>query len=250
MTRILVVDDEIQIRRALDINLAPTATTSILAATGEEALTEAAAQHARPRAARPRAAGLRRRRRDPRAARLDLDPDHRAVGPRGRRQQGRRARCRRRRLRHQAVQHQRAAGPAAGHVAPAPPGAGRADRRDRRLRGRPGRPTGHPRRRDRCTSRRPNGRSSSVSCAIPAGWSPSASCCTTCGGRSTRARPTTCASTLPRSVASSSLTPASRATSSPSRASGTDSSRLDAFLTPPRPIFPFARRRPPELRFE
>ena len=43
MTRILVVDDEIQIRRALDINLRAHGYDVELAATGEEALTEAAA---------------------------------------------------------------------------------------------------------------------------------------------------------------------------------------------------------------
>ncbi len=43
MTRILVVDDEIQIRRALDINLRAHGYDGTLAATGEEALTEAAA---------------------------------------------------------------------------------------------------------------------------------------------------------------------------------------------------------------
>ncbi len=43
MTRILVVDDEIQIRRALDINLRAHGYDVVLAATGEEALTEAAA---------------------------------------------------------------------------------------------------------------------------------------------------------------------------------------------------------------
>jgi two-component system KDP operon response regulator KdpE len=42
MTRILVVDDEVQIRRALDINLRAHGYEVTLAATGEEALTEAA----------------------------------------------------------------------------------------------------------------------------------------------------------------------------------------------------------------
>jgi two-component system KDP operon response regulator KdpE len=43
VTRILIVDDEIQIRRALDINLRAHGYEVALAATGEEALTEAAA---------------------------------------------------------------------------------------------------------------------------------------------------------------------------------------------------------------
>ena len=43
MTRILIVDDEVQIRRALDINLRAHGYEIVLAATGEEALTEAAA---------------------------------------------------------------------------------------------------------------------------------------------------------------------------------------------------------------
>jgi two-component system KDP operon response regulator KdpE len=43
MTRILVVDDEVQIRRALDINLRAHGYDVALAATGEDALTEAAA---------------------------------------------------------------------------------------------------------------------------------------------------------------------------------------------------------------
>ena len=44
MTRILVVDDEVQIRRALDINLRAHGYEIDLATTGEEALTEAAAR--------------------------------------------------------------------------------------------------------------------------------------------------------------------------------------------------------------
>ena len=44
MTRILIVDDEIQIRRALDINLRAHGYEVDLAETGEEALTEAAAR--------------------------------------------------------------------------------------------------------------------------------------------------------------------------------------------------------------
>jgi two-component system KDP operon response regulator KdpE len=44
MTRILIVDDEIQIRRALDINLRAHGYEVALAETGEEALTEAAAR--------------------------------------------------------------------------------------------------------------------------------------------------------------------------------------------------------------
>ena len=44
MTRILIVDDEIQIRRALDINLRAHGYEVSLAETGEEALTEAAAR--------------------------------------------------------------------------------------------------------------------------------------------------------------------------------------------------------------
>jgi two-component system KDP operon response regulator KdpE len=43
VTRILIVDDEIQIRRALDINLRAHGYEVVLAASGEEALTEAAA---------------------------------------------------------------------------------------------------------------------------------------------------------------------------------------------------------------
>ena len=53
----------------------------------------------------------------------------------------------------------------------------------------------------------------------------SASCCRRCGARSTRTRRTTCACTWPRSAASWSPTPRSRATSSPSRGWATGSRR-------------------------
>ena len=147
MTRVLVVDDEPQIRRALATNLRARDYEVDLAATGEEALRLAAERH-------------------PDVVILDIGlpgidgievvrglrgwsdgADHHAVGPRGRARQGRRPRRRRRRLRDQAVRHERAARPAAGRGAPRRAGRGDAGRRDRRLRHRPGRQAGDPRRR-------------------------------------------------------------------------------------------------------
>ena len=120
--RVLVVDDEPPILRALGTNLRARGYTVDLAATGEEALALAA-------------------RHRPDAVILDLGlpgmsgievieglrgwttrADHHPVGPGRRARQGGRPRRRRRRLRHQAVRHGRAARPAAGRAAPQRPG--------------------------------------------------------------------------------------------------------------------------------
>ena len=111
MTRILVVDDEPQILRALRINLAARHYEVAVAADGGAALREAARLASRPGHTRPRPARHRRDRRHPRTAWLDLDPHRGALRPGRRRGQGGRARRGRRRLRHQAVQHRRAARP-------------------------------------------------------------------------------------------------------------------------------------------
>ena len=78
-------------------------------------------------------------------------------------------------------------------------------------------------RRARSGSRPPSGAWSRCWCATRAGWCPSASCSRTCGAPSTARRPTTCGSTWPTSAASWSPTPPSPATSSPSPAWATAS---------------------------
>ena len=132
MTRILVVDDEPQILRALGTNLRARGYDVELAQTGEAALTIAARKH-------------------PDLVILDLGlpgidgvevirglrgwttvPDHRPLGARARSRQGRRPRRRRRRLRHEAVRHGRAARAAARRAPP---------RRSRRGGGASSRPT-------------------------------------------------------------------------------------------------------------
>ena len=112
MTRVLVVDDEPQILRALRINLRARQYDVVTAADGAEALRQAAARD-RPDLVvldlgLPDIDGVEviRKLRD-----LDPGPDRRAVRPGRQPRQGRRPRRRRRRLRHQAVQHRRAAGP-------------------------------------------------------------------------------------------------------------------------------------------
>ena len=127
MTRILVVDDEPQLLRALGTNLKARDYEVDLAPTGELALDARGAPPSRPRRPRPRTARDRRHRGDPGPPRLDAGPDHRALGAGGRARQGGSARRRRRRLRDEAVRHGRAPRPAAGRAA-----AGRAGRRDRR----------------------------------------------------------------------------------------------------------------------
>ena len=126
VSRVLVVDDDPQLARALRITLRAAGYDVVTAADGRAALHEAAAHH-------------------PDLVVLDLglpDLDGTEVlaglrpwytGPvlvlsaRGRQpRQGRRARRRRRRLRHQAVRHGRAAGPAACAAAAGHRGAGRA----------------------------------------------------------------------------------------------------------------------------
>ena len=114
VTRVLVVDDEPQILRALSINLRARHYDVRAAATGAEACGRRRPS-ARPRHPRPRPARHGRHRGDRGAARLDRRTDPGAVRPHRQRRQGRRSRRRRRRLRHQAVRHGRAARPAARH---------------------------------------------------------------------------------------------------------------------------------------
>ncbi len=147
VTRVLVVDDEPQILRALRINLrarglrrAHRRRRAPSARGGRQPPTRA--RRARPRAARPR-----RHRGDRRPARLDRRADPGALRALGLLRQGRGPRRRRRRLRHQAVRDGRAARPDAGDGAPRRPATGTSRRRRaRRRRGRPRRPPGDPRR--------------------------------------------------------------------------------------------------------
>ena len=147
VTRVLVVDDEPQILRALAINLRARGYDVRTAGSGTEALATAAAH-------------------PPELVVLDLGlpdmdgteviaglrgwtavPGPRPLRPLGQQRQGGRPRRRRRRLRHQAVRHGRAARPAARDGAPGDARRGRPSRRTvRRHRGRPRLPQGRARR--------------------------------------------------------------------------------------------------------
>ena len=118
MTRVLVVDDEPQLLRALTINLRARHYEVRGAATGTEALTVGRGPSARRRHPRPRPARHGRHRGDRRAPRLDRRTDPGAVGPLRQRRQGRGPRRRRRRLRDQAVRHGRAPRPPPRHDPP------------------------------------------------------------------------------------------------------------------------------------
>ena len=115
--RVLVVDDERQIRRALLLNLRARGYEIVEAATGEAAIRLAASEH-------PDLVLLDLKRRDRwprrhhRIARLDAGADHRAHRARRRARESARARRRRRRLRHQTVRYGRVAGAAARRDAP------------------------------------------------------------------------------------------------------------------------------------
>ena len=117
-TRILVVDDERPIRRALEVTLAKAGYAVATAIDAAETLTAGGAQPARPGDPRPDAARRRRRRRLPAAARLDAGADPADLGRRRGAGQDPGARRRRRRLPDQAVRHRRAAGTRARAAAP------------------------------------------------------------------------------------------------------------------------------------
>ena len=133
MTRVLVVDDEPQILRALATNLRARGYDVDLAATGEDGLRLAAERHPDVVILDLGLPGIDGIEVVGRPAGLDERADHRAVGARRRGRQGGRPRRRRRRLRHQALRHGRAAGPPPGRR-PAQRARRRgAGRRDRRL---------------------------------------------------------------------------------------------------------------------
>ena len=173
MTRVLVVDDEPPILRALSANLRARGYDVDLAATGEAALELAARHHPDVVVLDLGPPRHRRRRGHPRPAGLEPRADHRPLRPRRRAGQGRGARRRRRRLRGQAVRHGRAPGSRCG-----PPSDGRSPP--------PRRPSSRPRtspstwpprrsrpgRARRSASLPPSGTCSRCSCAIGAGWSP------------------------------------------------------------------------------
>ena len=119
--RVLVVDDEPQILRALGTMLRGAGYTVDTAATAATALAAAAAQPPAGGDPRPRAARRQRHRRVPRAPDVDRCADDRALGGRRGAGEDRRARRRRRRLRDEAVQRRRAARAAARGAAPLAP---------------------------------------------------------------------------------------------------------------------------------
>ena len=206
MTRILVVDDEPQLLRALGTNLKARGYEVDLAPTGEDALTLAARNHPDLVVLDLGLPGIdgieviqglrgwtqvpiivlsvREGERDKVAA-LDAGADDYVTKPFGMDELLARLRAALRR---------------------AAPADETAEVVDAGLHGRPRREAGHERGRRACASRRPSGRSSRSSSATRASSSRSGSCCRRSGGRSTRPRRTTCASTWPRSGASSSRT--------------------------------------------
>ena len=111
MKRILVIEDEPQMRLGLRDNLELEGYDVETAADGDEGLQKAASLHAGPGHSRRDAAEEERLRRVPRpAGAVDRDADRDADGALGRDRQGARPRAGRGRLRHQAVLDHRAAG--------------------------------------------------------------------------------------------------------------------------------------------
>ena len=144
VTRVLVVDDEPQLLRALRINLTAREYQVDVAATGAEAL-EVAARHLPDLVildlGLPDMDGVDVIRRP---ARLDEGADHRAVRPGRQHGQGRGARRGRGRLRHQAVRRGGAAGPDARRGQAHRRRRGPAPDQARRPHRGPGRQAGHP----------------------------------------------------------------------------------------------------------
>ena len=125
--RVLVVDDEPQILRAVQLKLRGAGYVVETAATAEEALMKAAMRPPEAIDPRPAAPGRQRHGRVPRAAQLERGADHRPLRRRRGAREDRGARRRRGRLRDEAVQRRRAACPgaraAAPHCAAGPAGA-------------------------------------------------------------------------------------------------------------------------------
>ena len=126
MSRVLVVDDEPQILRALRTSLRGAGYEVETAETAEDALAALAREPAGRRRPRPRAPGRQRHRRLPRAAHVEQRARDRPLRRRRGGREGGRARRRRRRLRDEAVRD-RGAARAAARGAPARrrPGASR-----------------------------------------------------------------------------------------------------------------------------
>jgi CheY-like chemotaxis protein len=184
MSRVLVVDDEPQIRRTLAINLRAVGYQVDLAATGEEALKAAADQ-------------------PPDVVILDLGlPGISGLqviqGLRG---------WTRTPIIVLSVREREADAPASPSRTP------RSSRPPTSASTWP--PSRSPGTAGRSASPPPSGSWSRSWSAIPAGWSASGSCCRRSGGPSTRRRPTTCACSSPRSAASWNPIPRTPATSSP-----------------------------------
>ena len=107
--RVLIVDDDPQILRAVRTSLQGHDYEVVTAGNGETALVPAARRGRRPDRPGPRPAGDRRPRGDPSGAILVRGADHRPVGPGRSGRQGRRVRGRRGRLRDETVRHAGAA---------------------------------------------------------------------------------------------------------------------------------------------
>ena len=151
--RILVVDDEAQIRKALNRALVARGYEVEAAVDGEEALLLAESFAPDLVVLDLNLPGIDGFEVCRRLRTWSATPDHRAVGPRGRERQGRGARPRRRRLPDEAVRDRRAPGPRP-RPAPSergPERAGRAAGSLRRARDRPRGTPGRARRRGRAT---------------------------------------------------------------------------------------------------
>ena len=107
--RILVVDDEPHILRALQATLRGAGYDVVTAATGEEALRECRGSPSERSSSRPGSAGSPRFGGLPRTSLLVACPHPRPLRGRRRGREGRRARRGRRRLRNEAVRYRRAA---------------------------------------------------------------------------------------------------------------------------------------------
>ena len=228
--RILVVDDEPQIRRVLRATLTAQGYEVVDARTGEDALDRAARQPLPARSARHEHARHRRPRNLPRDPRHQRGLGHHAHRPRLRARQGGRARRRRRRLHHQTLRHARTARAHPRRAAPSAPARHRRGRIGllRRSGVEPRHAPHHP----RGPGAAPHAAKSST-CSSTCSPTPTCPCRTrVCsrpsGAPTTATRSNISASSSTRSARSSNPTRHTRAISSPSPGSATASSSIRA----------------------
>ena len=224
MNRVLVVDDEPQILRALAINLRARRYEVFTAETGTEALSVAAAHPPDLVILDLGSARHGRRRGHPRPARLDRRSHRDPLGTHRQRGQGRRAGRGRRRLPDQAVRDRRADGTDARRRSP---GDTRRRTTNSDLRTddrRPGRAPSHASKMasgpSTFVSPRPSGTCSRCCCATRESCSAAASSSRRSGDPATRPPAATCGSTWPSCARSSKPTPHDPGTCSPNPGMG------------------------------